>query len=67
MRRKRLKNMSTKEKKKYVKKHRQPNRIYVKLKCSRCQRQYRIQTSKKHAHLYNAKLKKNYVCLICKI
>lgn len=58
--------MNTKEVRKYVKKHRQKNSSYVKMKCTRCKRVYNIHTHADHLKLYTPELKKNWVCLICK-
>lgn len=67
IKRKKLTDMNTKEKRQYVRKHRQSNRIYVKLVCKVCKRLYKIQTSDKNLHLYTDKLKNNYICLMCKV
>lgn len=58
--------MNTKEARKYVKKHRQKNRLYVKMKCNVCKRVYNIHTHPEHLELYTPELKKKWICLICK-
>lgn len=62
-----LKSTSTKENKAYVKKHRQRNRKYVKLTCKKCNRLYKIHISHDNVHLYTDKLRKNYVCILCRL
>jgi len=55
-----------KETKERLKKVGRRNRQFVTLKCIKCKREFKIRINPGTVDLYTDKLKRNYICLLCK-